>query len=121
MNYYEQHLDNLVRELNNMMIVSEVVNFYKSIHYGTNEKAKKMFACMSFLFDPKFDADEWVKKAIHTFDTDPFFAPFAGVSETEKVLYVKVYRKLIQKKRKAKLDPVVTADELSDELMKMLK
>ena len=107
-----------------MLTVDEVVKFFKSVYYGNDEKQKRAFASMMFLVDPKFDnPTEWVKKAIFDFDTNDVFASIRTEMTCDpkmKCLFVKAYRTIVKDKRKNKLDPMVTIEEVTNKVLAML-
>jgi hypothetical protein len=123
-NYYEAHMNSIATQLYEMLEVDGVIKFFKSIYYGNNEKQREIFDSMMFLAYPKFDnPTEWVKKAIFEFDTKDVFNPIR--TETSypawmKCFFVKTYRVMVKDKRKMKLDPTVTAEELANKVLEIL-
>ena len=127
MNYYDKTIKDLMAQIDYEMEVSGVIRFYTDLFRNGNEESKRKFSCMSFLTSFKHEeAEEWVKKALNEFRTNEVFLPLiltGGIyKEAEAQAFViKVYRKMLQKKRKAKLEPVVTHDELVRELANILQ
>lgn len=123
-NYYETHMRSIADQLHEMLVVDDVIKFYKNIYYGNNDKAKKAFACMMFLADPQYDnPTEWVKKAIAEFNTKDVYKAIReefNYSTEQKCFFVKVYRTIIKDKRKKKLEPIVTHEELTNKVLAML-
>lgn len=117
-NYYDDTIKGLIADIEKGMEVHRVVKFYNDLFRSGNEESKKKFSSMSFLSGCKYEeAEEWVEKALADFRTNEVFLPLIvsdGIyNDAEvQVFCVKTYRKMLQKKRKAKLEPVVTTDEL---------
>lgn len=121
-NYYDDTIEGLIADIEKGMEVCNVIKFYENLFRSGNEESKRKFSSMSFLSGCKYEeAEEWVEKALADFRTNEVFLPLivgGGIyNEAEvQVFCVKTYRKMLQKKRKAKLEPVVTTDELVDEM-----
>lgn len=124
---YDKTIGDLMAEIDKEMEVCGVIRFYNDLFRNGAEESKRKFSCMSFLTSFKHEeAEEWVKKALNEFRTNEVFLPFilsGGIyAEADaQVFIIKVYRKMLQKKRKAKLEPVVTTDELMREVAKILQ
>jgi len=122
-NYYEAHMNSIANQLYEMLEAEKVINFFKSIYYGNDETEKKRFVNMMFLVDPKFEnPDEWVKKAIFEFNTKDIYSPIREENwhAWMKCLFVKTHRVLTNGKRKKKLDPTVTIEEITTAVLAIL-
>ena len=124
-NYYEREMNNIANQLHEMMMVDKVIDFYKDIYYGNHNEAKQIFANMMFLVNPQFDnPTEWVRKAITEFDTKDVYTLLRkerNWGAEVKCFFVKIYRTFAKDKRKKKLDPTITAEELYLKVAEMLK
>ena len=124
-NYYETHMRNIADQLHEMLVVDNVIKFYKNIYYGNNEKAKQVFASMMFLADPHYqDAEDWIRKAIAEFNTNDVYSTLREEQNwgaEMKCFFVKAYKSYIKDKRKKKLEPIITAEELYLKVIEMLR
>lgn len=119
--YYQSHMDGLAIKLHKMLVADGVMKFFRDVYYGNNEERKKAFEQMLFLADPKFDNPAgWIDKAIDDFDSKDVFDDFRNdlaVNDAMKCMFVKAYRVLVKEKRKQKLEPTVTSQEVLDRVI----
>lgn len=104
-NYYEEHIQDMASKLTTMMnndaLVERVKNTIRNDQqYSEDHKLQPLY----FLVDPKNgqNPDEWILKAVAQYDRmDGALVELGPISATMKCLYVKLYRKELQKLRKA--------------------
>ena len=124
-NYYQRHMDSIAGKLHRMLVVDGVMKFFRDIYYGNNEEDKKAFAQMMFLADPNFDnPSDWIVKAIDDFDSKSVFDDFRNdpaVNDAMKCMLVKAYRVIVKERRKQKLEPTATSQEVLDQVMTWFK
>ena len=105
MNVYEQVYNNIINELYKMMMCDDIIKQIKS-----NSKLVSLKFLLDFDYDKR---NEWIDKALSDYQSLEIFKGTEGFAPVIQCLLVKMYRKLLQKKRKAgDKNPVVTEEEI---------
>lgn len=117
-------MSNALDSLFACMEVNRVIECVRSVYFGGDQTAKKKYSDVLFLADPKFqDPEGWVKKAASEFDTNEVFVPVrecsAEVTLFVKIRLVKAYRTIMKEKRKKKLEPVVSIEEILERVRRV--
>ena len=101
---YKSIEKNILDELSAMTEVSGVLDFFRSVYFGSDKTNKEYFSCMMFLADQKCkESEDWVRKAINDFNSKKEFEPFRSIDvpASVKCLIVKKYRMFVKELRKS--------------------
>lgn len=105
MNVYEQVYNNITNELYKIMMRDAIIEQIKS---------DPKLVSLKFLLDFDYNKrNEWIDKALSDYQSLEIFKGTEEFAPVIRCLLVKMYRKLIKKKRKAgDKNPVVTEEEI---------
>lgn len=111
MNKYEQHIDWLVSELENMFAMQDAIRTIKD-----NPEKYPEFD----FWVPGYDAEGWAEKAIETY-SKLMGDSFKNEPIVFKLIVVRHYRKLAQKWRKAGKGDLLESEEFAVEVVNIVK